>query len=568
MKHGGPDDEGIYSDDPQHLVLGHRRLSLIDLSACGHQPMSYAGGRYQISFNGEIYNFKELKKDLEKEGYCFKTESDTEVILAAFAAWNTASFARLNGMFAFALWDKVNRKLYLVRDASGIKPLYYSITKEGLAFSSEIKGFQAVPYLQEENEAWPIYLMAYGFLPEPVTTLKKVQPVPKGSYICYDTASKISKTESYKKYIFSEQIGDREEAISLVKSTLQKAVTGNLIADAPIGVFLSGGIDSGIVALLANASVKAKLNTLSIYFDNHRFSEKRYQDILLDKMGCRHNQFLLKEADFHENLPAVLKAMDLPSSDGINTWFISKYAKQNGLKAVLSGIGADELYGGYPSFGRVHKALLLEKLPGQLLKTGRYTGLKKLRRMAYLSLGGTAGRYLFLRGQHVPFEIAKYLDIDEEQVWNVLKDNPQYDAIIDESPGNQMSWIETNIYMQNQLLRDADCMSMAHGVEIRVPYLDNEFMELSLKIKSTIKYGGARPKQLLIDSFKDVLPEAIWNRPKMGFSFPFNEWLLKNEFVRDIIDADDINYKRFISGNMPWSQFLTLIIIKSRQIEA
>ncbi len=568
MKHGGPDDEGVFSDNQHHLVLGHRRLSLIDLSAGGHQPMSYSDGHYEISFNGEIYNYRELKDELKKSGFSFKTESDTEVILAAFACWGSGSFHKLNGMFAFALWDRLHTKLYLVRDSSGIKPLFYAITDEGLAFSSEIKGFKPIPYLQEENDAWQIYLMAYGFLPEPVTTLKQVQPVPKGSYVCYDKRSKVFKTESYKRYNFSEQLCDMETVISLIKDTLQKSVKRNLISDAPIGVFLSGGIDSGIVALLANNAVQTELNTLSIYFDNNQFSEKKYQDILLQRLGCKHNQFLLKEDEFHNNLPAVLKAMDQPSSDGINTWFISKYAKQNGLKAVLSGIGADELYGGYPSFNRAQKALFLEKLPGQLLKAGKYTSLKKLRRMSYLSLGGTVGKYLFLRGQYIPLEIAQHLNIEEEQVWKILNDSPQYSDINDLSPQNQMSWIETNIYMQNQLLRDADIMSMTHGIEIRVPYLDNEFIELSLKIKSFLKYGGGRPKQLLIDSFKDILPEPIWNRPKMGFSFPFKEWLSKNEFVKDIIGTDDKNYKKFISGNMHWSQFLTLVLIKNHLIES
>jgi len=567
MKHGGPDDEGIFSDKEHHLVLGNRRLSLIDLSPGGHQPMQYAEGRLVITFNGEIYNYKELKEELVKAGQCFKTGSDTEVILAAFAAWGTASFDKLNGMFAFALWDIANTKLYLVRDPSGIKPLYYAATKEGLAFSSEIKGFQPIPWLQEEDKRWPVYLMAYGFLPEPVTTLQRVQPVPKGSYVCYNVVSGGYTSHEYKKYHFSEQIGDREDAICRIKETLQEAVRRNLVSDAPIGVFLSGGIDSGIIALLANNILHTGLNTLSIHFQNDRFSEKRYQDILFRELHCTNSQFLLTEQEFHENLPAVFKAMDQPSSDGINTWFISKYARQNGLKAVLSGIGSDELYGGYPSFERVQRALFLEKLPDRLLRTGKFTGLKKLRRMGYLSLGGTVGKYLFLRGQFVPFEIAQQLNMEEEEVWKTLQATPHYEDISAISPYNQMSWIETNIYMQSQLLRDADFMSMAHGVELRVPYLDIEFMELSMQIKSSVKYAGARPKQLLIDSFRDILPETIWNRPKMGFSFPFKEWLSQSEFLKDIIHPEDRNYARFISGNMHWSHFLTLVLLKKHHIE-
>ena len=185
LQHGGPDDEGIFACDDYHMVLGHRRLSLIDLSEAGHQPMSYGEGRYQISFNGEIYNYLEIRSQLKSLGYTFKTQTDTEVILAAFAAWGTDSFNKMNGMFSFALWDHQNAKLYLVRDPSGIKPLYYAATKEGLAFASEIRGFKPVPYLKEENDLWPVYLMAYGHLPEPVTVLKHVRPVPKGSFLCY-----------------------------------------------------------------------------------------------------------------------------------------------------------------------------------------------------------------------------------------------------------------------------------------------------------------------------------------------------------------------------------------------
>jgi asparagine synthase (glutamine-hydrolysing) len=275
---------------------------------------------------------------------------------------------------------------------------------------------------------------------------------------------------------------------------------------------------------------------------------------------------LLTEEAFHEHLPSVFKAMDQPSSDGINTWFISKYARENGLKAVLSGVGSDELYGGYPSFERIHKLLYLQKLPNHLLRSGKFTGLKKLRRLGYLSLEGTHGKYLFLRGQFIPFEIAEHLRMDESEVWRVLQEHPHYEMPDRLSPKNEVSWMELNIYMQNQLLKDADVMSMAHGVEIRVPYLDKEFVNLSLAIKSELKYAGARPKQLLIDSFKHILPESIWNRPKMGFSFPFRDWLSKNEFSKDMIGADDSNYQKFISGNLHWSQFLSLVLIKNNHI--
>ena len=566
MKHGGPDDEGIYFNAEHHVVLGHRRLSLIDLSSFGHQPMSYAQGRYEISFNGEIYNYLELKSQLKNLGHTFSTGSDTEVILAAFAAWGTESFARLNGMFAFALWDNLNRALYLVRDPSGIKPLYYAATSEGLAFSSEIKGFKPIAYLQEENDQWPVFLMAYGHLPEPVTVLKRVQPLQKGSFLRYDARTQQHTTQRFKQFNFSPIIADRREAMHLVRESLQNSVRRHLIADAPIGVFLSGGLDSGIVALLANEDKQTQLNTLSLYFEEDEFSEKKYQDLLLETLGCARNQHLLKEAEFHEHLPDILQAMDQPSCDGINTWFISQYAKENGLKAVLSGIGGDELYGGYPSFSRVQKANLLEKIPRQLLKSGKYAGLKSLRRLGYLSLGGAAGKYLFLRGQFIPYEIANHLGMSEEQVWNILAGEPQCNDIDGLSAFDQASWIETNLFMQNQLLRDVDVMSMAHGIEIRVPFLDREFVDLSMEISDKAKAHGTLPKQLLIDTFKDILPEPVWNRPKMGFGMPFKKWLANDDLVKELVHPEDAEFQRFASGNMHWSQFLSLVLIKNRGI--
>ena len=566
MKHGGPDDEGVYTDAAHHLVLGHRRLSLIDLSEGGHQPMTYGEGRYVISFNGEIYNYRELRATLIKEGFSFKTESDTEVILAAFAAWGTASFEKLNGMFAFAIWDKAESKLFLVRDPSGIKPLYYAYGTDGIAFSSEVKAFKPIPYLRHENADWPVYFMAYGFLPEPLTTLRNVYPLPKGTYLCYDAHLNTFSRSTFKTYRFSEVLENREEVTESIRCLLEKSVKRHLIADAPIGIFLSGGIDSAIIALLANESEGNDINTLSIYFDNKQFSEKKYQDILLKQMGCTGNQYLLNEAEFDNNLPRIFAGMDEPSSDGINTWFISKYAKERGLKAVLSGIGADELYGGYPSFNRVNKLSFLEKLPKQFLDAGKFSGLRKLKRLAYLSLEGTAGKYLFLRGQFIPGEIAEHLQMDESEVWKLLRETPRYPPIETLSPQNQISWIETNIYLQNQLLKDADVMGMANGVEIRVPFLDNDFMDLSVRIKSSLKYAGSRNKQLLIDAFKDQLPAPVWNRPKMGFIFPFKEWLLKNEFFRDQADPDGNLFNKFSGGKLHWNQYLNLSILKTRNL--
>ena len=570
LKHGGPDDEGFYSDEKEHLALGHRRLALIDLSPGGHQPMSYADGRFWITYNGELYNYLQIKAELGKAGYLFRSTSDTEVILAAFAAWGTNAFRRFNGMFAFALWDSVEATIYLVRDASGIKPLYYAATKEGLVFSSEVRGFSAISYLKAENEKWPVYLLAYGHLPEPVTTLQKVRPLQKGCFIRYHAPSGKWDIGSFRYYSYMEEIGDREMAKEKIRLCLQESVERHLLSDAPIGVFLSGGVDSGIIATLAGRYHNNDLKTLSIIFDEEKFSEKKYQDLFLQQLNCPNWQEVLSKKNFEQHFPAIINAMDLPGCDGINTWFISKFARESGLKAVLSGLGGDELFGGYPSFKRISTVHWLEKVPHKVLKAGRYAASKKLRRLAYLGLGGAKGLYLFLRGQFIPASIARELDMDEKEVWTILEEKPELDEIKQLSTHNQASWIEMNLYMQNQLLRDSDVMSMAHGIEIRVPMLDREFVKLALRIRTDIKYSNLLPKKLLVDSFIHEIPEPVWNRPKMGFTLPFEEWMKKNEFVQDALSKrgkrGQDNYQKFIGGGLHWSQLMSLLLLNKQQV--
>ena len=565
LQHGGPDDEGIYVAAGDPLVLGNRRLALLDLSQAGHQPMSFR--HYHITYNGELYNFPELKTELAAKGYTFKSNSDTEVILAAFAEWGTKAFERFNGMYAIALYDEKESTLYLVRDHAGIKPLYYASVEGKLLFASEVRAFSLFPEFSKENPEWPVYMMAYGHLPEPVTTLQAVKPLPKGSYLKYNLPDGNTEIVTYWRYEYGENISSREEATGLIKSTLSASVKRHLLSDAPIGVFLSGGLDSSITALLANDKGNRHLNTLSLYFAEAPYSEKKYQDMVLHRLSCNHHQHLLSEVEFHQHFPHIISDMDLPSTDGINTWFISKYAKETGLKAVLSGVGGDELYGGYPSFRRIGKVNMLEKLPKGVLKSKAFSGSRALRRLCYLSLGGAKGKYLFLRGHYIPSEISAYLGMDEAQVWNILMEQPVLDKIDHLSLPNQASWIEMNLYMQNQLLRDSDVMSMAHGVEIRVPFLDKEFISLSMQIKSSVKYAGRLGKQLLIDTFRDVLPEPIWNRPKMGFSFPFREWLAKDELVKESVQSSEVakqNYKKFLNGDLHWSQLMTLILLQRR----
>lgn len=568
QKHGGPDDAGLYNCSESNLVLGHRRLALIDLSSSGHQPMIYQN-RYVISFNGEIYNFPSLKKELIQMGWQFQTQSDTEVILAAFAQWNTQSFTKLSGMFAFALYDIAEKNLYLVRDPSGIKPLYYSVKNGSVEFASEIRAFSALEN-KKENKHWPVFQLAYGHIPEPVTTLQDVKPLHKGCFYKFNLSTGTNSLQSFTHYSYSDTLDAPIVSQHTIKASIQNAVGRHLLSDAPIGVFLSGGIDSGIVSTLASGFQKDHLKTLSLYFKEPQFSEKKYQDTLIEKLHCKYYQHLLTEAEFQQSFPGILLAMDMPSCDGINTWFISKYAKEHGLKAVLSGIGGDELFGGYPSFGRINIAARLQKMPKALLQIARHSSAKKLNRLPYLSLEGIKGLYLFLRGQFIPSQIAKQLGATEKEIWTILQEQPMLPELSSLAAKNEASWMEINMFMQNQLLRDADVMSMIHGVEIRVPFLDGEVIKTALSIDAGIKYEGPMPKQILINAFKDKLPEPVWNRKKMGFSFPFTQWLNESVFVKDTMEKSNpvaqLNYKKFKEGKLHWSHLMSLIILQTRGV--
>lgn len=562
LQHGGPDDEGIFSAACDHLVLGNRRLALIDLSSAGHQPMQY-GSRYTITYNGELYNHHKLREELKGLGKTFTNQTDTEVILAAFAQWGTQSFEKLNGMFAFGLWDNREKELYLVRDAAGIKPLYYSTASNMLAFASEIRAFAPIPALQEKNEQAPVFLLAYGHLPEPVTTLKHVRPLPKGCFLKYNTVTTATSLQSFRHYSFSSEITTISNARNVVKTALHDAVQRQMVADAPLGVFLSGGIDSSVIALLADDKHR-QLNTLSIYFNEADYSEKQYQDAVAKKMNASHHSFLLTEKDFNDSFDEISAAMDLPSSDGINSWFISRYAAGTGLKAVLSGIGGDELFGGYPSFSRMRAAQLLQRSPGIALQAAG-AAVGKLKRAVYLKLDGMKGIYLFLRGYFVPAEIARQLNMDEKEVWRILRELPEGSHPENVGSGNAASFMELNMYMQNQLLRDADVMSMAHGLEVRVPFLDDEVMKPLMAMEENIKYAGPNPKQLVIDSFKDMLPEEIWNRKKMGFSFPFAQWMKSNHAVQQLGGSSNKyvrnTVKGFMEGKVHWSKVMVLLML-------
>jgi len=554
MHRGGPDDAGILIDQNSRIAFGHRRLSLLDLSAAGHQPMQDNNTGNTIIFNGEIYNFLDIKSELSAKNYQFKTATDTEVILAAYDAYGTACFDRFNGMFALAIWDKAARKIVLARDHAGIKPLYYHISNSLLVFASEIRAFKALKPGWPENEDWRIPFLTFGHLPEPFTTLQNVNPLQKGSFLEIDLTTLNSRLTIFNTFEFSAMITQLEEAVSLVKNKLEASVKRHLISDAPIGLFLSGGVDSSLLTLIANKYIGNNLKTLSIVFEDASLNEERYQQLIIDKTNARHHSFLVTEKEFEEELPDILEAMDQPSTDGINSYFICKYARKYGLTAVLSGLGADELFGGYPSFNRTAALNLIQKFPASLLGLSEFSSKEKVRKLAFAKRKDLLGQYLFNRGSYTPQHVSRLLGVGSAHIEEVISQVSfnKLPAGIDER--DKVSWTETNLYMQNQLLKDTDYMSMWHSLEVRVPFLDKELMQSAYSIAPHIKYDNAVGKHLLIKAFDDILPRAIWQRKKQGFTFPFYKWMQQVELKsRDAVYSHV--KKQYSDKKIHWSRY-------------
>jgi len=520
--------------------------------------------RVWITFNGEIYNYLEIKKELLNIGVKFHSNTDTEVIINAYLQWGISSFSKLRGMFAFALYDKEKAITLLVRDSTGVKPLYYYAEGGALSFASEIRAFKVAGIAGEADQSWPVRFLAFGHIPEPYTTLKNVFSLKKGHYLSWNHHTSKSQIAPFYTAPDADYITNAASANEQIKTSLRIAVKRQLMADAPIGVFLSGGVDSSLVSLLANEQREQQLKTISIYFNEKSYDERTYQNIVSNQISGEKYTHLVQQQDFEEFFPRIISDMDMPTTDGINTWFISKYAHEDGLKAVLSGVGADELFGGYPSFNRIKYLQFLRKLPSGIFGAANYFQTDKYRKVSFLLQDHYLADYLLLRGLFVPIDIARILNMDVKQVCDILfnEDN------IDLGPYDEehAAWFETNLYMQNQLLRDTDVMSMSHGLEVRVPFLDEDFKQLAQNISPGIRFNKNTPKKILIDSFKEILPEPTWNRPKMGFTFPFQEWmgqhneisnekLYKGKFAQDVV-------LKFRSGQMHWSKVFALYQIQ------
>jgi len=559
MHRGGPDQYGVFCPIDSPVALAHRRLSIIDLSDAAKQPMEDAESKLVISFNGEIYNYLILKEDLKDKGFKFKTNSDTEVILYAYKYWGKYCFSRFIGMFAIAIYDIQNKHLLLARDHAGIKPLYYYLKSDQLYFASEMRAFGVLKNKFVENANWKAYFLMFGYLPEPITTLKDVYTLKSGTCMIVNTANFSSEIYSFHKEEYSCQITKQDEAIHLVKQQLHNAVKRHLIADAPLAVFLSGGLDSSILSHLAKNIYGNELITIAMNFKEYEYSEAYYQQLLVRKLKTKHQSFVLSQKEFMDGIDDVFNAMDQPTTDGMNTYFICKYAKSLGVKVVLSGIGADEVFGGYPSFSKSRKWNHIDRVIFNAI--ARLSSNYKHKKMAFASRNDIIGDYLISRAYFSIPEIKAILN-DNSNSLNAL-----LDAIMAPSElGNynlaqRISFMESNYYMKGQLLKDADMMGMWHGVEIRVPFLDSELLTNLKTIKPNLLFMQKVPKQLLMNAFKNDLPAEIYERKKMGFLLPFANWMKSPDLQSKYTFPNANLAAQFNAGKTNWSRYWSNIVM-------
>ena len=525
LVHRGPDDKGTFFSPSYQAALTHTHLSIIDLSAGGHQPMSAVNDRYTITFNGEIYNYKTLRTQLELDGEEFSGDSDTEVILKLYINKGPACVQMLRGMFAFLIWDEQEQQAFAARDALGIKPFYYLKANHSFVFASELRAVLASGYSSRRISSRGImsYLIK-GTVAEPDTAIRNVKMLPAGT--CLTWKSGKTKLNRYWNLDFSVTQSSRPKAVEITRMALENSVRAHLVGDVPVGIFLSGGIDSTALVAIASKLSKQQINTYSIGFEKPEWNEADIAKRVAAHFGTKHTEFLITAEIAKPLFSKFLVDIDQPSIDGFNTYCVSKLASEAGEKVVLSGLGGDELFAGYKSF---------EVLPEMMRKSQRLKAigfiLKPLSKALYKFLsprhrriGDAINNSLSLTAAHQSFR--GIFSISEAyELTNIICSKAPKEIVVSEpkhaSEADNISHLELSSYLRNQLLRDSDVASMAWGLELRVPFIDRMFIEQIGSISADIRlqYG----KQLLIDCVPE-LPSWVVNRPKQGFRFPFDEW--------------------------------------------
>jgi len=541
LSHRGPDAEGIFVDTD--MALGHRRLSVIDLSDGSNQPMSDASGRYTLVFNGEIYNFKSLRATLG--AYHFQTSGDTEVLLAGLIRWGVGFLKECNGMFAFGFWDAQKKELLLGRDRLGIKPLYYARSGENLIFSSEIRSLLKSGLVPKAlNKSVLGEYLRYQTVNGSNTLVDGVFMLPPGALMTVNEDEE--RIEIFWELARSAEMGGvpqtYTDTTNLIRTRFKKAVESRLVSDVPFGAFLSGGIDSSAIVGVAAGFSSKPLRTFTITFDEAEFSEAKYARMVADKFQTDHNEVRLSPNALIEDLPAAIAAMDHPSGDGINTYVVSKAAKESGITMVLSGLGGDELFAGYPIFQQISELqgkkwlLSFPSFMRRAMGSARAMAVpgvasEKITQVICEPYFDTEYAYQYSRevaSREVNRQLLNVPLAGSSAVFDMVHAGVGYDT-----PGfrlpllSRISYAELTTYLHSVLLRDTDQMSMAHALEVRVPFLDHALVQTVLGVPDKFKYPTS-PKKLFVDAMGDLLPPEIVNRPKMGFSFPFDQWL-RNE---------------------------------------
>jgi asparagine synthase (glutamine-hydrolysing) len=572
LRHRGPDAHGKWFSADGQYGLGHRRLAILDLSETGSQPMKDENTGNVISFNGEIYNSPELRRELISKGIEFLGTSDTETILRGFGIWGSEIFARLRGMFALAIYQRSSQNLILARDFFGIKPLYWGRDrKDQFLFCSEVRAL--LPFTDRGLDAHGVsgYLLS-GCCPHRHLIYKNIFEFPAGHWARIDSQTSEffirkfvpdSTTTSFPHNC--EKRPGKSQLVWRVRSLLENAVQSHLLSDVPVACFLSGGMDSTILATLASREAK-ELATFSVGFSETSFDESSYAKEVAKLIGSTHHHIELLEGEKAEMVKSAVQAMDLPSVDGINTYMISQQASRAGFKVVLSGLGADEIFGGYPIFRDFSWIRMLSSTP------------KWARRV------GTLFRPGFQLLTDIPQEkTGQALAWWWRRVWtghdlqNLGMDVPIFESEISPPLRDSMaeiSWGEISCYLRDMLLRDSDCMSMAHSLELRVPFLDAPLVEEILALPSALKFDPRFPKSLLLRATKDLLPERSWNRPKMGFSFPMELWMRRplRDFCRQGLELaqghlalnlrqTEIIWQKWESKKFVWPKLWALVVL-------
>ncbi|GGN92141.1 asparagine synthase (glutamine-hydrolyzing) [Haloarcula pellucida] len=593
----GPDDWGLYvdgvgkvTDEPalpsgsHSVLLGNRRLSILDVSAAGNQPMCTDDGHW-IVYNGEVYNYRELREELRDDGYTFESDTDTEVVLKAYQEYGTDCVEHFRGMFAFVVYDSDADRMFAARDRFGIKPFYYTARQGGVAFASEVTSLLDSGIAERTLDPVGVDgFLTFGYVPAPATIIEGVRSLPPGSTLTSECDGSDPHIESYYELEFDES--DAEYSHRL-RTLLTESVQLRLRSDVPVGAFLSGGLDSSsIVALMCEiAPSDADIRTYSIGFEEDAYSETTFAEEMADYLETEHTSLSVTADDVAAELPDIVAAMDQPSVDGVNTYFVSKLAAEDGIKVALSGLGSDELLYGYPTFegvdARYRQFRWLEALPDKLRgplgrtveRVGRFLPEQPTDKIADIlrSKSPFGAAYILSRGL---FTTAQRRRLTSGQRTTDWSERIGKDVEWDRNTTKAVAAAELTWYMQNQLLRDTDAMSMAQSLEVRVPFLDTQLAEFALSIPDESKTGSE--KRVLKEAVEDVVPSSITDREKTGFIFPMDIWL--NEELRPVLDAvfeDDCLLQRaklepaaardvrqsFENGELYWQEPWAIVVL-------